>query len=433
VYPNKTVAVVDHGLFVDFAARLQKSFGRVLYTTPWQCALPKSNDCIVGTGLVERIESIWDHIDEIDLFIFPDIYHGPTQRYLESLGKRVWGSREGENLEIWRLEAKRYMSKQGIAIGPYATVEGTDRLRKSLRETTDKFVKISKTRGDAETFKHNTWSLTEPWLNELEHKLGPKKDLMEFILEDDISPAVEVGFDGYSVDGEFSSPGIVGVEIKDDGYLGKVSDPLPAQLSDINRKLSATFKEVNYRNFFCSEVRIKEDKGYMLDPCTRMPLPPGELYISWIKNLPEVIWEGSNGKYVAPQYSETWGASLILVSEWANDKWMSIEVPKEFRDNVTLRGHVRVGGKDYVVPGHGVGACHALGATADEAMSKVKDIVGELKGLTLDYHIDALDKAKEEFGKIKFDSPKEAKPEISGVSGLASLLQPQSLEEELTI
>lgn len=428
---NRTVCVVDHGQFVDLAQWLGDHFDRVLYCTAWQCFMPESNKCMSGYGLVEVIESIWDHLDEIDLFVFPDIYHGPTQRYLESIGKRVWGSREGENLEIWRTDAKSYMKEQGINIGPYEVVKGTDSLRKALKGTKDKFVKISKTRGDFETYHHTEWTTTEPWLDDVEYRIGPKKHVMEFIVEDAINDAVEIGFDGYCIDGQFSSPGIVGVEIKDAGYLGRVVETLPRPLQDVNDRLGPTFKAVHYRNFFCSEVRVQGTKGYMLDPCCRIPNPPGDLYTDWIGNLADILWQGGNGDYVAPKYTARWGAEIMFLSEWSSTKWNSIEIPDELKPHLKLRGKVRVEGKDYIMPGVGVGGVTALGNTAQQAMNQCLDIANECVGLELMFKEEALDKAKEEFDQIKWTEPEKTKVTRPDPESLAALLSPKSLSESL--
>lgn len=433
---NKTVCLIDHGQSVDLALWLENHFDKVFYCTSWQCAFPRTNECMIGCGLVEKIESIWDHLDEIDLFIFPDIYHGAEQRYLESIGKRVWGSREGENLEIWRAEAKTYMGDLGITIGSYDVVKGTDELRKFLKGSKDKFVKISKTRGDFETFKHVDWGMTEPWLDDVEHRIGPKKKVMEFIIEDAIDPAVEVGWDGYSIDGKFSDPGIVGIEVKDEAYLGKVSDTLPDPLADVNAKLSGTLKAVHYRNFFCSEIRIKGGKGYMLDPCCRIPNPPGDLYPMWIENLSEILWEGANGTYVAPEYKDQWGAEIMLMSEWStNDKWTAVEIPDELEDYVKLRARVRVEDKDYVVPvrGFAVGGVCAVGSSPDAVIDDAKRMAKEVKALDLNFKDSALDKALEEFGKIDFPRKPTETPKIDrpDPESLAALLAPKNLSDRL--
>ena len=50
-YSNKTVCVLDQGLFVELAVTLAKVFGKVYYWFPWQSAFPKSNSLLVGKGI----------------------------------------------------------------------------------------------------------------------------------------------------------------------------------------------------------------------------------------------------------------------------------------------------------------------------------------------------------------------------------------------
>jgi hypothetical protein len=46
---------------------------------------------VVGEGFegIERIHDFFDYVDEADIFIFPDVYDGDLQRYLEAQGKLV--------------------------------------------------------------------------------------------------------------------------------------------------------------------------------------------------------------------------------------------------------------------------------------------------------------------------------------------------------
>ena len=80
-FKDKTVCIIDNGLFIELAVTLSKSFGRVLYYMHWVNAFPQSNTRIVGKGIpgVERIYNYWDIKDEVDLWVFPDIYSGPNR------------------------------------------------------------------------------------------------------------------------------------------------------------------------------------------------------------------------------------------------------------------------------------------------------------------------------------------------------------------
>jgi hypothetical protein len=271
-YKGKTALVYDNGLFVEAAITLAKDFDKIYYYCPWTSGYPNSNPLWIGKGIagVQRIPSIWDVVDEVDLWVFPDVYDGPLQDHLVQMGKRVWGSRHGEVLELNRHASKQLQEELGISIGHYKVVTGLAALRTYLREHEDQYVKISATRGDMETFYSKNYKLIEPRLNELAHRLGAKANKVEFIVEDAINDAVEVGYDGFSIDGQFPSHTLYGIEIKDRGYIGRVKayDDLPEQIRDVNHRFSPILQTYNYRNFWSAELRITKDgTAYSIDPC----------------------------------------------------------------------------------------------------------------------------------------------------------------------
>src|ERR1035437_1040550 len=130
-YKNRTCLVLDNGLFIEISVVLAKSFGKVYYYSNWKSAYPRSVNRLVGTGLpgVTRVNDFWDVLDEVDLFVFPDIYFGGLQEHLVSLGKRVWGARKGDFLELDREKSKEHLDSIGVDIGPYRVVKGIDALR----------------------------------------------------------------------------------------------------------------------------------------------------------------------------------------------------------------------------------------------------------------------------------------------------------------
>ena len=215
-YKSKSVCVVDMGLFVELAIKLSESFGQVYYNSPWQEAFPSSRQTEVGEGLaeVDRIDNIHDIINDVDLFVFPDIYFGETQAYLRGIGKRVFGSGLGDELEIYRDDAKKHFKELGIPQGNYEIIKGMDKLKSFLKNHKDQWVKIDKTRGDSETFKAENYELIEPRLLELEHLLGPKKDEMIFIVEEDLKDTLDLAIDTYCIDGQYPTSALLGMEEK---------------------------------------------------------------------------------------------------------------------------------------------------------------------------------------------------------------------------
>lgn len=177
---SKCCLVYDNGVFTALAVTLAKSFGRVLYYVPWTSGMPKSNARLIGEGLpgVERIDDPFDHFDEVDIWIFPDVYEAGFQKWLVAQGKRVFGCRGGAELEIDRPKSKEASKKLGIDVGPYKVITGLDSLRRYLKSHDDQWVKISGTRGDMETFGAKSYDKVEVRLNELEHKLGAYTKIM---------------------------------------------------------------------------------------------------------------------------------------------------------------------------------------------------------------------------------------------------------------
>jgi hypothetical protein len=392
-HKDRTVMVYDHGIFVELAVTLAKEFGRVLYYAPWENAYPKSNAPRIGYGLpgVERVSEPWSHYDDIDLWVFPDVYEGALQEHLVKQGKRVWGCRLGEELEIDRAASKEMCKDAGIDIGKWKRIIGMDALRKHLQANDDQWVKVSGTRGDMETFHAPTYDQVDQRLHELEHNLGAKNNIMEFIVEAGINPAIETGYDGYCIDGKYPRGAMTGVEIKDQCYILRTIPyrDLPGAVRSVNDKLAPMLKQYGYRGFISTEIRCTPDgKAYLIDPCARCGSPPSELYQLMIGNLGDVMYEGAGGIMVEPEFKAKWGAQILIDSEWADANWQHVTFPKSVREHVKLRNMTVIDGEYYVIPQWTgcpqIGAVVAMGDTAKEAMDECKRIAELVEGYSLD-------------------------------------------------
>lgn len=440
---RRTVLIWENGVFVEFAKRLAEDFGRVLYYAPWASGYPTSRGLLIGDGddAFERIKDPWSFIerDEIDLYVFPDCYEGELQHYLASQGKRVWGCRLGAELELNRPKTKGMLAKAGVPIGDYKEIVGLDALRKHLKRTDDAWIKINSTRGDMETFHSPTYEKIEPRLDELEHTLGAKKKIMRFIVEKGIPDAIEVGYDGFTIDGKFPKVGITGIEVKDKGYVGRTTSykAVPPEVRAVNDALVPAFKRYNYRGFFSSEVRISDGKGYPIDLTARAGSPPSELYQNMMKNLSEVIWYGAEGILIEPEYEAPWGAEVILHSEWCDKNWGHIQIPNEVRRNVKLRNYTIIEGETYIVPQlcgmPEIGAVVATGKTASEAIKEAKRIAGLVEGYYVEAPVESMDEAYEDLVKILGDKPvskEQTKAEAAVKAGKISQRQFEKLAEQ---
>lgn len=393
---SKTICICDRGLFTTWALKMTEYFGRVLYWCDYKNAFPTSKQYMIGEGLdgVERVHHLFDMVDEVDVFAFPDVYDGDLQVHLREMGKPVWGSGKGEELELHRWETKGLLEEIGLPVQNVERIIGIDNLREYLMENDNKYVKVSMLRGDFETFHHETYDLTEPRLDEIDTRLGANKHSKEFIVEDAIDDASEIGYDGYTIDGNFPRLGIQGYEIKDVSYIGAIRpySSLPKQVRIVNEKLSPVFANYQYRGFWSSEIRVPKDgKPYLTDPCCRAGSPPSELYQEMYSNWGEIIWGGAHGELVEPKSVAKFGIEVLIHSQWADQHWQAVYFPSELRKWVKLRNLCQIGDIWHVAPQTvglpEIGAVVAVDDTILGCIRKVREYCDQVKGYSIDTNV----------------------------------------------
>lgn len=411
LYEDKSVIVFDHGGYVDVAKMLSKDFGNVYYYTPWETGFPTSNDTLVGSGFkeFERINHFYDYVDKADLIVFTDIYHGDLQEALVRQGKRVWGAKEGDVLEISRYEFFMYLDKIGLPIPPTQLVIGIDNLRKELKKTENKFVKLdSMYRGDIETFHHINYDITEPILDKLEYKVGVRKNDIKFIVQDPILTKAEIGYDGYTIDGKFPAKCLFGIEVKDKGYIGEVRNyvDIPKEIQDVNNALARTFKAYKYRGNISTEIRVGEDgKPYLIDITCRHPAPPTAVMLELIDNWAEIMYEGGNGTLIEPIFKAKFGAECIGLSDFAKEhNFAQVFFPDEESQWVKQPYSCLVNGKTYVIPqtweNGRVCEVVAIGDDIETTVKTLQNRCSNIKGHQLTLDCSVLNDAIDELGKL---------------------------------
>jgi hypothetical protein len=407
---NKSVLIYDQRMWVSLAERLARDFGKVMYYSSWEDAFPQLKYNLIGEGLnnVERVDDFDDCIDDADLIIFPDVLNSGKQVYLEGLGKKVWGSRTGDRMELNRVWMMKLLEKLGLPVIPYELITGMDDLRKYLKENKDTWVKCSKYRGSFETFKSVNYDYISLELDTIEHELGAWKTEQEFICEKDTPGCVEVGYDGFCVNGQYPTINPIGLEIKDLGYVCKMKpySELPSQITDFNNKIAPYMKKWGYKNHFSTEVRIDENgTGYMTDACTRLGSPPGELMQEMFTNFSDIIWQGANGVCIDPIPQDKYGVELIINCDWAKKNTLAVQIPEKFKDNIKLKSYMKLDETYYVIPCEvglaEIGAVVATGDTLEDACEKVEEISDSIRASSIKIPMDSLKKAQEEIDKLK--------------------------------
>lgn len=381
-----TACVIDHKLFLPLAQRLGEQYKRVLYYTPSERGFPIVNDSVVGDGCdkIERIADFWPLKESIDLFVFPDIQHAGLQIELAEQGIPVWGSRHGDELEINRTKFLETLEGLGLSVPEYTRVKGVSALREFLRDKTDWFVKISKFRGSMETWRWLSYEESSGELDQLAVRFGPIQDEIPFLCLKSIETPLEVGIDTYCIKNRMPRRVLQGYESKDRGYFAHVQDQseIPEQARTIGEAFANVLGQYDYRNFFSTEIRIKGDKAYFIDPCLRAPSPGLESQLMLYDNLGEIIWRGAHGELVEPECSADYAMQVCLTAKVEPTEWTTLKFPEAIRDNVKCGNACFLNGlaciPPFDPPKEEVGWLGATGDTPQECLDEIKGMMEKL-------------------------------------------------------
>lgn len=331
---DSIVCCVDHGLFHHVARRLARDCKKVYYWTPWERTFPMVREANIGGGFqdVERIDDFWPIKSEVDFWVFPDIGFAGLQSELKSQGCAVWGAGEGDSIEIFRGKFLKTLEQTGLKIPPHATITGMDSLREHLRDKTDKWIKISKYRGDWETVHWRDWQQDEQMLTSRANLIGTCCDDIVYYVFDPIDTKIEDGSDAYFCGGRFPSRVIHGMEAKDKAYLGTFCDfkDLPKPVLETNEAMSAILYKYGYNGFFSTEVRIKSpDDFYFTDPTCRAGSPPSQVMTEMLENYSEIIQAGAHGECLEPDESAQFGMQIMVKMKREPTQWFNTIISKE--------------------------------------------------------------------------------------------------------
>lgn len=407
---SKSVLIADNGLFTEIAPRLAREFGEVKFFSPWASAYPKAGHAHIGVGLpgVKRILSFWDHVPDTDLVVFPDLYFADAQKVVaEKFGKPVWGHRQAELLELDRIGTRRYQKEIGIGAPRTKVVMGVDELAAYLERSGPRWVKISCFRGDGETWQHTSWHVSKIYLDHFRNRVGALAERYEFMVEEPIE-GIEIGYDGWTVNGAFPESAFWGIEIKDRGYAGvfKPYGEHPAALREVNDKMAPKLREEGAIGFCALECRIGKDRvARLIDPCMRACSPPFEATQEAYDNLGEVIWEGAHGRLAIPRALGRYVAMAMVHSSFALTNWVPIEVPEANRRWLKLRNVAELDGRLYHVPIGGempeIGSVVAVSDDWEEAKRLVRERAETVQAYNIEINVEALDTADEEIAKAQ--------------------------------
>lgn len=407
---DKTVLVYDFGSYVEVAERLSRDYAKVYYYCPYVInGYPEHTPMVIGSNIsgVEKVKEWASVINEVDLVYFPDSHEPYLQYFFRSMGKAVFGSVFACNLEHNRSSLNALLKDLGLPVSSYSEATGLDELEQLLLNSKDVYIK-SQLRGDMETWYHSDIRLSRRELKRMRHEMGLYENKEKYIVQHTISALAEIGIDPFCIDGDYSDICPAGIEIKDAGYLCKMTyyKTLPEQVKSITDKLGPVFRDCGYRGHYSNEIIISKDKrGFLIDNTCRNGQPPSSLMMEMYSNYSEIVWEVANGIFPNIQYEKQWGVQLIIKSDMAETQPSPIIIPDEVKQFVKIKNlTIDEDGTSYYSPFglkmKEIGAVIGLGNTIHEANKNARMVAESIEGLDIYIKMDAIDKAEKSIEKL---------------------------------
>ena len=400
---TKTAIVYDRGgLYLYAAEKLAEKYGKVMYYLADSDAYPTSQKATIGAGLprIKRIHDFYKHIDEADILYFFDCYDGELQHWLRGKGYTVFGSGRGEKIEIDKIFFLEKLDELGLPKAETYIAHGMADLCDYLKKNDGKTLYLKNLhRGDFESRKFTSMAQSRPFLDDLKKRLGSASDTIEVLIQHKIESACEAGYDGFNIDGQFTDNCIVGYEVKDRGFVGKVLAETPEILKKINDAFAPILKKLGGRSNYSTEVRITENgDAYYIDPTQRAPSPPGEGLCEIYENWAEAIWLIANGVVPVLDPKAAYLAEVILYSKWHCTHEINVKFPKKYRQFVKLKNHTIRDGEYYCIPNGNDGVFGAVvgwGNTKEEAIKKVCEVAESIEADEYHFDCSVFDEAEE--------------------------------------
>jgi hypothetical protein len=400
---DATVCVWDHGVYWPVAQRMAREAKRVIYHIPDGDAFEKFAKGSLGAGH-EDVELHSDPlriIDEIDGWVFPDSKVGDVglQLLLENRGVGVWGSKTAADLESYRGLWMEVCKSLDLPMPPTHEIVGLDAAWEFFQENEGDifWVKCSRWRGDMETWKASGLVQIRNKLDKLAMEWGPMgRKKIKLYIQEDLKTDIEGGADTYNVRGQFPEKIVLGYEKKGESYLATIKPraKMPPLIWQPMERIAPLLGEARYVNMVSSEVRVRKDQSFWLDPCFRFPSPAGEEQLEIYTNLPQIIWSGAHGELVEPDHTYDFCGEAVISCTAEPDIWVSFEVPEEVRQWVKLYACSYDEGLVHFPPSHEpervLGCAVGFGKTAQEVIDQLKDIEEALKDAPVKLYIEPM-------------------------------------------
>jgi hypothetical protein len=394
---KKTVLVRDKGQFVHVAMALVEDYKRVIYSSAIKEAYGNPITSLVGEGIpgIEVTSDFFDAKRQADTIVFVDEGEGGMQKDLQAQGIPVFGCAGADVLEQDRWEFKKVLKQRGLQVEPFVTCTGIDDLAKYLKshDGEELFVKVNNdTRGLLETRRHTSFKLTRSKIDEWAYKLGPCRDLQKFMVCQPIK-GEEPGSDHFFTAGDYLSPGVLGFEAKDDGYLGKVTpiDQFPSNMKTILDGMRPVFRKQGVQGALSTEMRGGKVLTFT-DFCARFGCPPSGISVAGVSNFGEVVENVAHGQAVIPRFKGKYLAEIIVRSPISENETLALQIKDKDLEVLRVPYLCKIDGlwRRVSIPNAGTNIAEACGwgDTIEDAQAMAFESAEKMKADEVDFNDD---------------------------------------------
>lgn len=408
---HQKILCYERGYHTYLVEKLAERAAEVWLFTPILGQQPTSREDQIGAGLdgVEKIDDFEEYKDKADLIFFPGEFDGELCNTLWDEGYRCFGSGLSAEFEINRRLFLEASAEVGLTPIHTYFAEGFDEAIEYFKKRGNGrlWVKTPYCRGDFDTIPFDTLDTFMPWVNVQRAKLGERaSNIIELLIQDNFPAIVEAGGDRYIVNGKRTPVGSIGYEIKDKGYIYRITDSFPEVIDDVDKRMEPKFRERGYKGAWSTEIRINEQGiKRFTDGTARFGSPPGQGFCESYTDFPQDVFDVANGDMPKMESKNSHGAIIILTSWFNQDHEICVEFPEEYKDNVKLQHSYKYNKKYYCLPNDAkdgyFGAVVATGNSVESATSKALEVAGSIICLGMEYDESVFDKAQEVIDKGK--------------------------------
>jgi hypothetical protein len=116
-----------------------------------------------------------------------------------------------------------------------------------------------------------------------------------------------------------------------------------------------------------------------------------------IANLPDILWNGADGKMVDPEYRGKYGYEILVQSAWVDDHPLLVQFPEKYRQQIKFRYAAQFPDGLWILPqkaGPIFGAIVTYGNSIDDCVAEAEEIAGQIKGQGVESFTGSAEKLK---------------------------------------